>query len=314
MRAPTHYRHSSITSAPASPPFLRRAHHAVTRPRPTRPPPRDPPPRYPVFAGHDTNAMDLCIEMIMVRWARAPDHFGVSGCGRLPASRVGLRRARARRRGRGAGWRQDRGRGRATCSPVRRRSRPGCGAARACRCSGVQAGTAATEAQVRAVFGRLEHPSRVDAKTGEPAVAGEPAADFQLAGGAGGAGVGGGAGRHRGTPRGDPAARPPRRQRKAVAYYDLTFSPVKSVSVYWAALLEAGRDGRGRERGRGAPGRGGGGDGLRRGAGRLRAVGLSRQDRVGAVGRGLRAGQRVGPGSAGTTRPAARSSRSCTAT
>ena len=32
---------------------------------------------------------------------------------------------------------------------------------------GVQAGTAATEAQVRVVFGRLEHPSRVDAKTGE---------------------------------------------------------------------------------------------------------------------------------------------------
>ena len=32
---------------------------------------------------------------------------------------------------------------------------------------GVQAGTAATEAQVRAVFGRLEHPSRVDPKTGE---------------------------------------------------------------------------------------------------------------------------------------------------
>ena len=31
-----------------------------------------------------------------------------------------------------------------------------------------------------------------------------------------------------------------------MAYYDLTFSPVKSVSVYWTALLEAGRDGRGR--------------------------------------------------------------------
>ena len=27
-----------------------------------------------------------------------------------------------------------------------------------------------------------------------------------------------------------------------MAYYDLTFSPVKSVSVYWTALLEAGRD------------------------------------------------------------------------
>ena len=32
---------------------------------------------------------------------------------------------------------------------------------------GVEAGTAASEDQVRAVFGRLEHPSRVDARTGE---------------------------------------------------------------------------------------------------------------------------------------------------
>ena len=118
-----------------SPVLHRPGNLAVTRPQPTRPPPRDPPPRYPVSAGHDTNAMDLCIEMIMVRWARAEGHFGVSGRGRVPASRVGLRRARARRRGLGAGWRQDRGRGRATCSPARRRSRPGCGAARACRCS-----------------------------------------------------------------------------------------------------------------------------------------------------------------------------------
>lgn len=30
-------------------------------------------------------------------------------------------------------------------------------------------------------------------------------------------------------------------RRKAVAYYDLTFSPVKSVSVYWAALMSQGR-------------------------------------------------------------------------
>jgi hypothetical protein len=30
-------------------------------------------------------------------------------------------------------------------------------------------------------------------------------------------------------------------RRKAVGYYDLTFSPVKSVSVYWAALTAAGR-------------------------------------------------------------------------
>ena len=42
---------------------------------------------------------------------------------------------------------------------------------------GVQAGTAATEAQVRAVFGRLEHPTRVDAEDRRAAAAGQPAAD-----------------------------------------------------------------------------------------------------------------------------------------
>ena len=44
---------------------------------------------------------------------------------------------------------------------------------------GVQAGTAATEAQVRAVFGRLEHPTRVDAKTGERLSLGSRPRTFQ---------------------------------------------------------------------------------------------------------------------------------------
>ena len=43
---------------------------------------------------------------------------------------------------------------------------------------GVQAGTAATEAQVRAVFGRLEHPTRVDLRTGEPVPLGSRPRNF----------------------------------------------------------------------------------------------------------------------------------------
>ena len=133
---------------------------------------------------------------------------------------------------------------------------------------------------MRAVFGRLEHPTRVDAKTGEPLSLGSRPRTFQS--------------RDERVARAlaaEPDATEERRAeirnevyaqtRKAVAYYDLTFSPVKSVSVYWTALLEAGRDAEAAERGRGASGRGGGGDGLRRAADRLRAVGLSRQDQSG---------------------------------
>ena len=40
--------------------------------------------------------------------------------------------------------------------------------------------------------------------------------------------------------------------RRAVAYYDLTFSPSKSVSVYYAALLAAGEVEGGGRGGRGA--------------------------------------------------------------
>ena len=106
---------------------------------------------------------------------------------------------------------------------------------------GVQAGTAATEAQVRAVFGRLEHPTRVDAKTGEPLSLGSRPRTFQSRDE-----------RVAQALAAEPDATEERRAeirnevyaqtRKAVAYYDLTFSPVKSVSVYWTALLEAGRD------------------------------------------------------------------------
>ena len=62
--------------------------------------------------------------------------------------------------------------------------------------------------------------------------------------------------------------------------------------MYWAALLEAGRDGRGRERGRGAPGRGGGGDGLRRAS------------RPPTCGRAITARPRRGSRSGSTSRPA----------
>lgn len=104
---------------------------------------------------------------------------------------------------------------------------------------GMTAGTAVTEEQVRAVFGRLEHPTAVTAD-GSPVALGNRPRKFKtrdqrialaLAR--------------------EPDATEERRAeianevraetRKAVAYYDLTFSPVKSVSVYWAALLEAGQ-------------------------------------------------------------------------
>ena len=105
---------------------------------------------------------------------------------------------------------------------------------------GARAGAAATEAEVRAVFGRLEHPTRVEIRTGEPLPLGSRPRSF-----------------HSRDERvaqalaAEPDATEERKaeirakaqeQRKAVAYYDLTFSPVKSVSVYWAALLESGRD------------------------------------------------------------------------
>ena len=106
---------------------------------------------------------------------------------------------------------------------------------------GVQAGTAATEEQVRAVFGRLEHPSKVDEKTGKPVSLGSRPRTFAAQ-----------EQRVAQAMAAEPDATEERQAeirnevhahvRKAVAYYDLTFSPVKSVSVYWTALLETGRD------------------------------------------------------------------------
>jgi conjugative relaxase-like TrwC/TraI family protein len=104
---------------------------------------------------------------------------------------------------------------------------------------GIEPGTAATEAQVRAVFGRLEHPTRAD-RDGKPLALGSPPRSFRpfeerLA---------------EALAREPDAAGERRREitaglstkaRTATAYFDFTFSPVKSVSVYWAALLVAGR-------------------------------------------------------------------------
>lgn len=105
---------------------------------------------------------------------------------------------------------------------------------------GMRAGAQATEEQVRAVFGRLEHPTAVDKdghavalgnrprkyKTREEkvalALAKEPDATEER--------------------QAEIANEVRANKAKAVAYYDLTFSPVKSVSVYWAALQAAGRD------------------------------------------------------------------------
>ena len=89
-----------------------------------------------------------------------------AGRGRVPASRVGLRGARARRRGLGAGRRQ-------AADAVgyllagAEKEPAGVWGGEGLSMLGVQAGTAASADQVRAVFGRLEHPSRVDARTGE---------------------------------------------------------------------------------------------------------------------------------------------------
>jgi conjugative relaxase-like TrwC/TraI family protein len=104
---------------------------------------------------------------------------------------------------------------------------------------GIEAGSVATEDNVRAVFGQLRHPDstakdpvflgrkpRIFKSTKEriaAAVAAEPDATEERVA------------EIENTVRAD--------GRKAVGYYDLTFSPVKSVSVYWAALISEGRHG-----------------------------------------------------------------------
>lgn len=104
---------------------------------------------------------------------------------------------------------------------------------------GIEAGAVATEEQVRAVLGRLEHPTAVDEK-GEPVSLGRRPFRFKSR-----------EEREAAALAAEPDATEDRQaeirakvrasERKAVAYYDLTFSPAKSVSVYWASLLAAGR-------------------------------------------------------------------------
>ena len=104
---------------------------------------------------------------------------------------------------------------------------------------GIEVGTTATEEQVRAVLGRLEHPTKVD-KDGDPLSLGSRPRKFRSR-----------EDRVKAALVAEPDATEERKEqirnqvradtRKAVAYYDLTFSPVKSVSVYWATLVAAGR-------------------------------------------------------------------------
>ncbi|MGQ0480399.1 MAG: MobF family relaxase [Pseudonocardia sp.] len=101
---------------------------------------------------------------------------------------------------------------------------------------GMVAGESARADDVRAVFGQLRHPGSSEA---EPEFLGRPPRTF--------AGV---ETRIERAWAAEPDAGEERRQeiavqvrgdrRKAVGYYDLTFSPVKSVSVYWAALTSQG--------------------------------------------------------------------------
>ncbi|MGE0170949.1 MobF family relaxase [Nocardioides sp.] len=98
---------------------------------------------------------------------------------------------------------------------------------------GIEAGAEASEGDVRAVFGKLQDP-----RTGESL--GRAPRKFKNT-----------ADRVAVAVEAEPDATPERRRelelaaaadgRKAVAYYDLTFSPAKSVSVYYAALLAAGQ-------------------------------------------------------------------------
>jgi conjugative relaxase-like TrwC/TraI family protein len=102
---------------------------------------------------------------------------------------------------------------------------------------GMVAGESARADDVRAVFGHLRHPASTEE---EPEFLGRAPRTF--------AGV---EARIERACAAEPDAGEERRaeiatqvrgdRRKAVGYYDLTFSPVKSVSVYWAALTSQGR-------------------------------------------------------------------------
>jgi TrwC relaxase len=97
---------------------------------------------------------------------------------------------------------------------------------------GIEAGAQASEGFVRSVFGKLEDPRTGESLGRAPRTFKDTAARVEAALAA------------------EPDATPERRRelelaaatdgRKAVAYYDFTFAPPKSVSVYYAALLAAG--------------------------------------------------------------------------
>jgi hypothetical protein len=101
---------------------------------------------------------------------------------------------------------------------------------------GIEAGSVACESDVRAVFGQLRHP---DSSEREPVFLGRAPRKFRSV-----------EVRVRAALAREPDAGEERRReiengvradgRKAVGYYDVTFSPVKSVSVLWAALLSEG--------------------------------------------------------------------------
>jgi conjugative relaxase-like TrwC/TraI family protein len=101
---------------------------------------------------------------------------------------------------------------------------------------GAVAGQSPTEADVRSIFGQLRDPASTEK---EPVFLGRPPRSFKAT-----------AVRVAAALAAEPDATPERRVvltrqaeaagRRPVAYYDLTFSPAKSVSVYWAALLAAG--------------------------------------------------------------------------
>lgn len=106
---------------------------------------------------------------------------------------------------------------------------------------GMTAGATADHEHVRAVFGRLQHPTRVD-ENGDPVHLGsrprrykKPAERIAAAVAAAGPDV---------TPEQieELSNRALGDGRKAVAYYDVTFSPVKSVSIVYTALLVGGRE------------------------------------------------------------------------
>jgi conjugative relaxase-like TrwC/TraI family protein len=102
---------------------------------------------------------------------------------------------------------------------------------------GIEVGSVASERDVRAVFGQLRHPeSTVD----DPVFLGRPPRKFRSTEERIQAALA------RESDADEERTREIENEvradgRKAVGYYDLTFSPVKSVSVLWAALLSEGR-------------------------------------------------------------------------